>query len=553
MRTTEVFRKLMSWQLRSLIIVLVMMFAVACGVSASSGGPESSDSFPQQPAGVTQQQPDAREIAVKGRLIFPGRTELTFGTSGEVGEVLVQEGDRVTQGQVLARLNNLSISARERELAQAEFDLDAAQKSLERARKGKFSDSPLEQAEFEDEVARARKALEDAEKRLRDFQRNYQSDLAQAMQAKADAEEGLDQVLRNLGDFERDRVQDLANTRQLVADKELALDRARIALANFTTNYNAMLANARLRKANAEDALEVAEDNLTAFKRNPERDIEEGRRINLDILQRLEAAEEEARTNLQQATEDLSDLQNNRELLLEEARAAVPMAEAELVQSRDDLAKLEREVDRTLNLQMRQANLEMAQARLEQAEADLQDEMEGPDQSDLAVREKEVALARERLEDLIGPDPFNVALREAEVAAAQARVDDASDELEGATIRAPRDGMIALVNAEVEDDVDVESRVLEIVDPTEVEVAGLVDAIDIQFVEEGAKARVIIGSLPGEEFEGTVISVDREPRTERGVVSYPVRIAVDLPEGSEVPVQLSAVTAVILYQGETGS
>ena len=553
MRVIVVLRSLMSWHLRGLVSVLAMMFAIACGVSASSGGPEASDPFPQQPTGAAQQQPDAREIAVKGSLVFPGRTELTFDTSGEVGEILVQEGDRVTQGQVLARLDALSITAMETELAQAEFDLDAAQKSLERARKGEFSDRPLERAEFEDEVARARKALEDAEERLRDFQRTYRSDLAQAMQAKADSEEGLDLVLRNLGDFERDRVQDLTDARQLVADKDLALDQARIALANFTTNFDEALGNAMLKKASAEDALEVAEDNLTEFKRSPERDIEEGKAIDLEILRRLEAAVEEARTNLQQATEELSDLQNNRSLQEAERRAAVPLAEAQLIKARDDLAKLEREVDRTLNLQMRQANLEMAQARLAQTEADLQEEMAGPDQAELAVREKEVALARERLDDLIGPDPFDVALREAEVAAAQARVDDALEELEGATIRAPVDGLISLVNVEVEDNVNDESRAVEIIDPTQVEVTGLVDAIDIQFVEEGARARVTIGSLPGEEFEGTVISVAEEPRTERGVVSYPVQIAVDLPAGFEVPVRLSAVTTVILYQGAGGS
>jgi multidrug efflux pump subunit AcrA (membrane-fusion protein) len=552
MRVTRVLRSLMPWHLRGLVSVLVMVFAIACGVSASSGDPETSDSLSQQPQGATQQQPSTREIAVKGRLVFPGRTELTFDTSGEVGEILVQEGDRVTQGQVLARLNALSISALETELAQVEFDRDAAQTALERARKAEFNESPVERAEFEDEVARARKVLEDAEERLRDFQRNHQSNLAQAMHAKADAEEGLDEVLRNLGDFDRDRVQDLSNARQLVADKELALDRARIALANFTTNFDEALGNAMLKRASAEDVLEVAEDNLTAFKRSPERDIEEGKRIDLEILRRLEAAVEEAQTNLQQATEDLSDLQNNRSLQEAERRAAVPLAEAQLVKARDDLTKLEREVDRTLNLQMREANLEVAQARLDQAEADLEEEMADPDQAELAVREKEVALARERLDDLIDPDPFDVALRESEVAAAQARVDDAREELEGATIRAPVDGTISLVNVEVEDDVNDESRALEIIDPGQVEVAGLVDAIDIQFVEEGATARVTIASLPGEEFEGTVTSVAEEPRTERGVVSYPVQIAIDLPAGLEIPVRLSAVTTVILYQGEDG-
>ena len=37
--------------------------------------------------------------------------------------------------------------------------------------------------------------------------------------------------------------------------------------------------------------------------------------------------------------------------------------------------------------------------------------------------------------------------------------------------------------------------------------------------------------------------------TERGVVSYPVRVKVDLPEGVEAPARLSAVTAVVIYQG----
>jgi hypothetical protein len=83
-------------------------------------------------------------------------------------------------------------------------------------------------------------------------------------------------------------------------------------------------------------------------------------------------------------------------------------------------------------------------------------------------------------------------------------------------------------------------------------VAGLIGAIDFRFVEKRARARVTIGSLPGEEFEGTVTRVAEEPRTERGVVSYPVRIAVDLPEGFEVPVRLSPVTTVILYEGSGG-
>ena len=34
-----------------------------------------------------------QEVAVRGRLVFPKRAELTFQSSGDVGEILVEEGD----------------------------------------------------------------------------------------------------------------------------------------------------------------------------------------------------------------------------------------------------------------------------------------------------------------------------------------------------------------------------------------------------------------------------------------------------------------------------
>jgi hypothetical protein len=55
--------------------------------------------------------------------------------------------------------------------------------ALEEARAAEFTGAPLEQAQCEEEVARARKALTDAEERLGDFQRNQQRELAEAMKA----------------------------------------------------------------------------------------------------------------------------------------------------------------------------------------------------------------------------------------------------------------------------------------------------------------------------------------------------------------------------------
>jgi HlyD family secretion protein len=147
---------------------------------------------------------------------------------------------------------------------------------------------------------------------------------------------------------------------------------------------------------------------------------------------------------------------------------------------------------------------------------------------------------------LVDPDPLDVALQEARVARAQARVDDALEDLEGAMVRAPFDGVVSLLNAEVDDIVNDESRVLEIVSPGSVEVDGLIDATNLQFIKEGARAEVTIASVPGQEFEGTVSSLAKEPRTERRVVSYPIRIQVNVPPGVEVPLGLSQVTSVVL-------
>ena len=39
--------------------------------------------------------------------------------------------------------------------------------------------------------------------------------------------------------------------------------------------------------------------------------------------------------------------------------------------------------------------------------------------------------------------------------------------------------------------------------------------------------------------------MSHKPETERGIVSYPVTIAVDVPEDTEIPVRLSSVSVVI--------
>ncbi len=93
-----------------------------------------------------------------------------------------------------------------------------------------------------------------------------------------------------------------------------------------------------------------------------------------------------------------------------------------------------------------------------------------------------------------------------------------------------------------------ESRVLEVVDPTKVEVDGLLDAADVDFVQEGARALVTIDALGGQVLDGRVSYIAAEPRTESGTVSYPVTVVIEVPRRVEIPVGLSAVSTVVILQ-----
>ena len=51
-------------------------------------------------------------------------------------------------------------------------------------------------------------------------------------------------------------------------------------------------------------------------------------------------------------------------------------------------------------------------------------------------------------------------------------------------------------------------------------------------------------------LDGAVSAVATQPQTERGVVSYAVTIRIDVPDGVQVPIGLSAVSTVVMHEEE---
>ena len=70
-------------------------------------------------------------VAVNGSLEYANRAELTFGFAGAVGQVTVEEGDRVSQGDVLAALDAESVVSAEQNIQETSVALRDAEDALD--------------------------------------------------------------------------------------------------------------------------------------------------------------------------------------------------------------------------------------------------------------------------------------------------------------------------------------------------------------------------------------------------------------------------------------
>ena len=183
-----------------------------------------------------------------------------------------------------------------------------------------------------------------------------------------------------------------------------------------------------------------------------------------------------------------------------------------------------------------------------------------PEPLDVALKEDQIALAladlaraEEDLADLIEdqgapPDPLDVAQAEHEIESARIALDEAQAKLDSSVIVSPMAGLVLAILADPGDSVEPRTDILELVDPSVVEVDGIVDEIDVLLVRVGTSAEVTLDALPNATIPGVVTEIAVEAQNQQGVVSYPIRIRLDIPEGIEPREGLSAVANIVLRE-----
>ena len=249
----------------------------------------------------------------------------------------------------------------------------------------------------------------------------------------------------------------------------------------------------------------------------------------------------------------LSSGADAQELAAIEARVA--LAQSRLKTAVEEVARLASGPDpgETTAAQAEEARLA---AKLAQAKEDLADFMSGPDADEIKLLEAQAALAQAKLDSAIedfeelrqGPDPVEISLLEARVESSQRALEEADALLAQAVLRAPFDGLVSQVMVEVGDEVQPRTEIVEVVDPSVVEVDGIVDEIDVLSIRLGTQARVTVDAVPEESIRGTVTQISPGASNQQGVVTYPITISVELRDGLELREGLSAVASIVLRE-----
>ncbi len=419
-----------------------------------------------------------KQVTISGATAFPEREWQAFEGDGVIGDVLVEEGDRVSAGDFIARLDDASILKRERSLAVAKSDLQKAEETLA--------------------------GLLEAEDKIDDAEKAYQTAQGEFEVALADSEVKKTQWANTLADAE-----------QALADAQDA----------YAAVYRAWFGV----------ALQVGQHDIA-----PD-DFLAAWGVDLDALFRPALGVQASSSSL---PADDGATPWNEQTAASWTRLYPGVVVGTCGNARSVF------YDRCVKSEM-DAAWDAYRAAASAFAAAQSGAMSALFAADQAVAKSENALdaAREALEDARDiPDPLAVGIAQVDVALALLEVQDSKALLEGAVLTASISGVVNQVSVESGDALGSAGRVMEIVDPSVVEIEGTVDEIDVLSIAEGAQAFVILEAIAAQPLTGVIASIGTGALDQQGVVSYPVSVRVNVPGGLQLYEGLSAAASVVVSE-----
>jgi HlyD family secretion protein len=172
--------------------------------------------------------------------------------------------------------------------------------------------------------------------------------------------------------------------------------------------------------------------------------------------------------------------------------------------------------------------LQQATINYEQARAAYDMTMQGPSESELRAAEAAVAQARSQLNSLLdGATEEDLTMAQVAVDQARTSLEVARHQLESARIVAPFDGVVALVGADIDEQVTLGAPMITLIDPSSFYVDVFIDEIDVGQVHIDQEARISLDAFPDQELLGRVDFISPAAVENLGAVSYSVRVCFD--------------------------
>lgn len=298
-------RDLRLWHILVIVVVLTVSAASVYGgyvlITPSSGTAldENQQLIPVSRGNLVN------DVSINGSLIYPIREVLRFSTQGTVGELVVEEGQRVSRNDVLVKLDSETIAKLEKSVAQNKISLRNAQDALE---KSKSPYTPRQIAKAESDVASAMLSLKQTEESLEALVKPTDLEINKAENAVASAQLSVHNAQVKLSELLETSAQDLANAQSSVARAESALKTSEDNLAVLVQPSALQLELAQRNIINAKLDVAASEEGLATALASP---------TETDLSQAQKRVDE-ASSHLNSKKTDLTQYQRDSELLVKD-------------------------------------------------------------------------------------------------------------------------------------------------------------------------------------------------------------------------------------------
>ena len=495
---------------KSVITTMVFLLVVAAmSLTGCGGNGEEAD---ERQIVEVQRGDLVVSITADGNLDMPHQVKLRFGTPGTVKEIFVEEGDRVREGTLLAKLDD---TAHKLAVAAAQYDVELAMneivEKIHPALMGypKFypdASAVLRAEQAQDELQEAGELME---------QGKYQEAAAELRLAQHDL--GASYYMLNVPAITQSS-EYYGEAGQLV-DKYPNITKAVGLLKQDLEGLAEM--QVLMERGQYDEAL--------AKLRVAQTKLEESRRLLQSVSGRITVSQRVGKLMGSQPNLGLGLSQPigvccpqlAQETDITRATGLVPLAYPDTSTSLDWLKQVQEELQEIQNLMEQEERDEVELATL------------------LRMAQHDIEMSQTILEDnelifrgglnLYASRAYSLQLQQAELA-----LKNAKEDLMKTEILAPFDGTVVDVGVKQNDQLSsfdyASVTAVHLVDTSTVKMEGVVDEIDIYQVKLGQEAVITVDALPDEEFSGKVTFISPFGTEETGVVEFAVTISLEPAE-----------------------